>query len=487
MSDSPDLTTKQSQLIHSLPASSDELAEELGCTRSSVRDMVSSIRKKDVTIKHDAKAKVYRLEKTNEDTKEDVDDDDGELDNRELAILHILPASLEDIGSKFNIPEQVARSYIESIGDKGVSVDYDRSGGVYYATDQVKKRRLSTKHKGSITKDANDFRNDLEQLLLLRRRSGQSLNAKQKPKEHGRDFCFAIGDTHIGDEFDKSDNKPGFSPREAAGLSLHATQEALEYKRERERAGDVFDTAHLFWIGDMCTGSGVYSGQEYEIRLYLADQFSLASEVFTRQASAFADEFDTLHLTAIHGNHGVQRSSYQSKEANLDLQLYRAVADRLCDRGYDNIEFNVGEAQHYRNHDIRGGKHRVHVRHGHDEQSHVDKTARSEADQRGIVDMHNMDMQVRGHHHNYSVDSVMNQYPVLTCPSMKPGHDFAEKIGSPDVSTQRNLAVAWTSSDDRVVERGFEKVDDVGFDPETDYDRLEVPSVKDIRNRYSPV
>jgi len=97
--------------------------------------------------------------------------------------------------------------------------------------------------------------------------------------------------------------------------------------------------------------------------------------------------------------------------------------------------------------DIKGQT--VHLRHGQDTQTHVDKTARSQADWRGIWMQYRYDIAVRGHYHNASLDWVCNSYPVATVPSPKPGDEFAEKIGSPDVSDRRRLGWCFGVSEDR--------------------------------------
>jgi hypothetical protein len=78
----------------------------------------------------------------------------------------------------------------------------------------------------------------------------------------------------------------------------------------------------------------------------------------------------------------------------------------------------------------------------------VDKTAASSRDWRGIwadvtdpLDSANVgfDVAVRGHFHDPSLDWLMNTFPVITNPSPKPGGDFADKIGQPDVGLPRHL------------------------------------------------
>jgi len=44
---------------------------------------------------------------------------------------------------------------------------------------------------------------------------------------------------------------------------------------------------------------------------------------------------------------------------------------------------------------------------------------------------------------------VLNRYPVFTAPSPKPGSEFIERMGSPDVSNRKHLGWVFGTSDDR--------------------------------------
>jgi hypothetical protein len=97
----------------------------------------------------------------------------------------------------------------------------------------------------------------------------------------------------------------------------------------------------------------------------------------------------------------------------------------------------IAESAHHLNTTIRG--HRVHVRHGQDGHEHVDKTAASSRDWRGWQTKHRFDLAMRGHYHTPGLDWVLNRYPVISAPSPKPGGEFAERIGQPDVSAAKHL------------------------------------------------
>lgn len=401
-----------------------------------------------------------------------------ELTERQAHVVSLLPASSQEIGDALGVSASTAKDHISAIRERDVRVEYDRDAGVYFLKDEPEKRRLSTKHKGSITREANEFRTELEALLLRRLRGKDPLFADPEANEGNADFVVAMGDLHVGDKEEDERGEEIYNPDIAAASAGHVTQSALNRKAFFERGGVEFDTGHLAWIGDMVTGESIYSGQAYDIKLKLADQFSLGVEVLVQQAESLAQEFETLVITAVQGNHGEIRSGYDSGQANLDLCVYRAVADRLIDRGHDNILMNIGEAKHYRNTPLREGKWNLHVRHGQNGQEHVDATAASSRDWRGIRDKFQMDAAVRGHFHTYAKKDVLNQYPVITLPSPKPGGSFAEKIGSPDCSTHRKLGVSWMATDDRVV-----KDEDAITDHELDVEEIRTPTIDEIKAR----
>jgi len=186
---------------------------------------------------------------------------------------------------------------------------------------------------------------------------------------------------------------------------------------------------------------------------------------------------ETVTVTATLGNHGRDRGSYQSGQANQDLNCYRWLADRLRAGGHDNIDFHISGGEHSVTRDVRG--HTYLHRHGQHEQVHAGATARSQADQRGLLYANDFDVQVRGHYHQERKESVLNAADVVTTPSPKPGDQFAELIGQPDCSEHRRLAKVWRVSDKRAM-IGETTIDDI----ERDVSDAKVPTIEEIRDRY---
>lgn len=393
-----------------------------------------------------------------EDDSGDREQSDGEFDPSDLTekqrhVISQLPASSPEIGDALGVTKHTAKTHIRALRKRGLDVEYDADANVYYMPNGEKVRRVSTKHKGQITREANEFATEQEAAILRRLKGKDPLVAPTAHKPGNEDVVLVLGDVHIGDVVENSDGVEVFNPEIAVDSVDHFTEKALALI-ERIQGLSSVDTVHVVWTGDMITNENIYDGQQFQIGLKLRDQLSEAVAALTRQVATLADHdaVDAVQVVAVPGNHGKTRASGVSKQANMDLILYRWVHDRLIDRGYDDVvRFDTSEAQHFANFPVRGGEFRGHARHGHNAMQHIDATSRSQSDWRGWQNKHSFDFAVMGHHHTSQRAEVMNEYPVIMSPSMKPGDDFAEKIGRPDVSTVRKLGTVFGVSDQRAV------------------------------------
>jgi len=414
--------------------------------------------------------------------------DTPELTDRQRELVAELPASTPNIAEELSIETTSVESLRNAIrerleeSDADVSLEYDRGSNKWYLVgeDKATVRRLSTKAKQTITREANDFRTDMEETILRRLDRREPLRSIPDPDPDSEDMVVAFGDIHIGDSVSVYDNDGKqtevYNPKIAYGSILEITQRTLKIKRMMESMVD-FGDLHLFWTGDMVTGMDVYDGQAFHIAMGLADQLAYGVEALTHQVETFAEHFDTVTVTAVPGNHGLDRGSYSSGQANQDLNCYRWVADRLMERGLENVDFRISEGEHSTNRKVRG--HNYHLRHGQAEQVHSGATARSQADQRGLLYATDYDVQIRGHYHQERKESILNVADVVTCPSPKPGDEFAEMIGQPDCSEHRRLGKVWRVSDKRAM-AGEHTIDDIDMDVA----ELDIPSLQDVRNRY---
>lgn len=407
-----------------------------------------------------------------------------DLTDRQKELLAQLPASTPELAGAMGVSETTIETHRNAIqskledSDTNARLEYDRSSNQWALVGEHSGsiRRLSTQAKQTVTKKANEYRTEMEARLLRRLPDAvEPLTAIPEPTPESEDLVLAFGDLHIGDSVE-TEHGEVFNPKIAAKDCLSITRRTLKV---REMLGEMVDiqNIHLFYNGDIVTGMDVYDGQAFEIKLGLGDQLALGVELLWRQLTTFANEFETVTVTCTLGNHGRDRGSYSSGQANQDLNCYRWLADRLRAAGHDNIDFHISGGEHSVSRDVRG--HTYLHRHGQHEQVHAGATARSQADQRGLLYANDFDVQVRGHYHQERKESVLNAADVVTTPSPKPGDEFAELIGQPDCSEHRRLAKVWRVSDKRAM-IGETTIDDIDRDIDDDA----VPTIEEIRDRY---
>jgi len=407
-----------------------------------------------------------------------------DLTERQQEFLSYLPASKAEIADQMGLEKTTVEGHKQNIrekfdnAEKNIRLEYDPSSNQWALAGEHSGsvRRLSTKAKQTITKEANQYRTEMEARLLRRLPDTvEPLTAIPEPTPETEDLVLAFGDLHVGDSVE-TENGEVFNPQIAAKDAVTILRRTLKI---REMFGDMVDiqNLHVFLNGDFVTGMDVYDGQAFEIELGLGDQLALGVELLWRQLVTFAEEFETVTVTATLGNHGRDRGSYQSGQANQDLNCYRWLADRLRAGGHDNIDFHISGGEHSVTRDVRG--HTYLHRHGQHEQVHAGATARSQADQRGLLYANDFDVQVRGHYHQERKESVLNAADVVTTPSPKPGDQFAELIGQPDCSEHRRLAKVWRVSDKRAM-IGETTIDDI----DRDVSDAKVPTIEEIRDRY---
>lgn len=376
--------------------------------------------------------------------------DTPDLSDRQKEVLARLPASGEDLAASIGISASTIKDHVSRLRDKGVGVAYDGDAGQYYLSDarEEKLRRISTQHKGTKTRRANELIEAEERTLLRRLERTEPLTTPAREPEGAESVVAVLSDLHFGDLVEAEGGGVLYDTDTAEELVELFGEKLLhiaELESEYTRLGDC----HLCLLGDIATGEGIYEGQVHDIESHLAEQVTRSVQALHGLCVTLADSFETLHVHAILGNHGKIRASGVSKQANTDLITYRWLDDGLRRSDVDNVSVEIAESTHHLNTEIRDW--RFHLRHGQDGQKHVDKTARSEADWRGWREAHAYDVALRGHYHNPSVDYVLNRFPVLTAPSPKPGSEFIERIGSPDVSERRHLGWVFGVGDHRPI------------------------------------
>jgi len=340
----------------------------------------------------------------------------------------------------------------------GVDLAYDRDANQWFIADDraTQLRTLSTRSKQSITREATEIIEDEKRTLMRRLRRTEPLEADPVEKDESETFCLILGDTHFGDAVEKEywDDDEGeyvtsrvYGPGIAADKVATFGRKALQI-RDHMSSMTSFDDCYLFLLGDLATGEHVYQEQWRDIEIPLNEQVEESVSALYQLCVTLAGEFDTLQVRGVPGNHGTDKPS-AAIGANTDLLTYSWLDDRLRDSGYDNVDFRTTEQPKHLNTIVRGW--RYHVRHGDDEKEHVDETASSARDWRGLVDEFDFHVAMKGHHHSPAYHKVMNKYPVFSAPSPKMGGEFPSRIGQPDVSRHADLGWVFGVSDQRPV------------------------------------
>jgi predicted phosphodiesterase/biotin operon repressor len=376
-----------------------------------------------------------------------MSDDTPDLTTRQQEFLSLLPASSPEVAEEMSVSSTTVQNYREAIKDKGVELEYDREANQWYIADDraPKLRRISTKHKGTKTREANELIEGEESILLRRLKRTEPLTTPPRSEPSHETFCCALSDLHFGDLVEADDGTVLYDMDQAREAVRTYGEQVLKIAEMQSELVD-FDDCYLFLLGDNATGMSIYEGQHRDIEAHLGDQVTSAVESLYELAVTLADRFETLQIRAILGNHGNDRAS-SARGANTDLLVYRWLDDALRRDEIDNVNVEIAESTHHMNTTVRDW--RFHLRHGQDGQKHVDKTAASGRDWRGWREAHQFDVALRGHWHDPSVDYVLNRYPVITTPSPKPGSEFIERLGHPDVKKRKHLGWVFGTSDDR--------------------------------------
>ena len=362
--------------------------------------------------------------------------------------LSLLPCSTPAAADAMGVAETTVEGYRERLDTAhDVALEYDRGANQWYIADDraPQLRRISTKHKQTKTREANELIEAEESTLLRRLERNPPLTTPPRASPDAESFAAVLGDLHFGDRVETDTGDVVYDMDAAAEAVREFGRKCLEIKG-LESQYTTFDDCHLFLLGDLATGTAIYEGQVHDIEAFLADQVTRASQALLDLVTTLADAFETCHVYGVLGNHGLDRAS-AARGSNTDLIVYRWLDDALRRAAIDNVSVQIAESTHHLNTTVRG--HRVHVRHGQDGQMHIDKTAASSRDWRGWREEHRFDLAMRGHYHNPGLDWVMNKYPVISAPSPKPGDGWVSRIGQPDVSTTKHLGWCVGIGDDR--------------------------------------
>lgn len=364
-------------------------------------------------------------------TNQNQETGESALTEKQKAVVSELPGTSRDIADELGCSTSAIRHRIERIN----SVFPDQNpifrdeDGLYVWDGQKPLHRTKTHHTGTKTRKVNNFLTDDEAGIKSIVNNTEPATCVQNPTPEGEDVVIHLTDLHYGDKVTNHKDQTVFDADIADERVLTILQKALKIKR-REDQFRRFDTCHLLLGGDMITNEITYDSQWEdldELCKTIKEQINRASEILMRVIKTLAEEFETLQVISIPGNHGEMRASGSSKQANADINVYSRLEFAVSHTDYDNIHFQFHDSTSYTNFEMRGGEMRGHLRHGENCLQHAGATSASKRDWRGWLLSHEFDTAWRGHYHESKRESV-HGVAVLQSGSIKPPADFEESI-----------------------------------------------------------
>lgn len=360
-----------------------------------------------------------------EPSKEDLSDRE-EYIVRKLGPGTTIETLADDIGAR---PEIIAQ-HLRSLRREGWHIYVDESAElVTIEGDHVLR---SSEHTGTRTRKANRWWEQRHNELQRGFNSLDTPTADLSAAEGNEDWVTHMTDIHAGDRVRTPAGHNVYNGNTIPSIVRYITEKSLGLA---EKHGSTYDTAHLLWGGDFITNEGIYSGQFEDLDAWLDEQHDMLADPLTEQLKAFSDRFDTVNVVVVVGNHGENRASGTSRQANADLILYKSIRNMLAavrkygeGDAFDNVNFNIVGARPYVNFPLRGGAINGHLRHGQDRDPQA-KTRKGSDEWGTTLRAHEFDIAWIGHHH-ISGRIPWDGPPVYVSGSPKPPSTFVERIAA---------------------------------------------------------
>lgn len=350
----------------------------------------------------------------------------SELTPEQEEAIQELPGTSSQVGDALGISTDAAYKRLVRVEETHRDAD-----GIWCWNGEKDLHRMKTHHTGSITRHANNFLTDDEEGIKALLNNTEPATAIQDPEPEHEDIVIYLGDLHIGDKVTDDRDRVVFDTEIAIRRIRTIVKQAIQYARQLPDSKT--DTWHLCLNGDLVTNTNIYESQwenlDHEMCATIRDQINTVAEALMWAIKTLAEEADTLQVVGQPGNHGENRASGVSKQANADIHAMSRLDFGVRQSKYDNIQFVFHDSTSYTNFEMRGGNVRGHLRHGEECQEHAGATSASKRDWRGWLNMHEFDVALRGHYHEAKVERVLGK-PVIMGGSIKPPSDFEESISA---------------------------------------------------------
>jgi len=450
------LTDAQREYLDALPQDSYATwADALGRGKSSVGEMAQRLVEKDLVAKRDGQWVQIAEADTTTDSLPDLsgtdlgdDPDPNDLTDREAYIARELQtgATVDDLADELGERPSIVTQYLRDLKRSGWQVYIDESAGhVAIEGDHLLR---SSEHKGTRTRKANRWW-ELRHNELVR-----EFDALQTPETDltatsgHEDWVLHLTDLHAGDRVRRDDGTVVYQTEDVPAVIDYVTEQAVALA---DKHNSTYDAAHLLWGGDFLTNEGIYEGQFEDLDAWLDEQHDTLVAPLIRQCKTFSERFPTVQVVAQVGNHGTHRASGTSRQANADLILYKHLRNTVAQLQahgdvLENVRLRIGQAQAYRNFELRGGRLRGHLRHGQHRRPQAETSARKK-EWLSTLRNHEFDVGLLGHHH-VSGRIPWDGPPIICSPSPKPAGEFVERLGETVAGGPQDLATAFGVSDD---------------------------------------
>ena len=493
----PDLSEQQAAVLELIDGdrTRKEIAAELDVQPTTVEYHMSRLSEKGWSFEYDRDGKRYEWRVTETPANVDTDEDEAfewvgeedhtdalpdlsdtpvdgsaeptaeDLTDRERVLVGELEtgATLPELTDRLDERESIVTEHLRDLRRSGWRVYVDETAG--HVGIESDRPLRSSEHKGTRTRKANRWWEQTHNALVRAFRALDTPDAPLASSDGGEDWVLHLTDLHAGDRVRNDEGDVVYSTEQVPDLIDYITAQGI---RLADKHGSAYDTAHLLWGGDFVTNEGIYEGQFEDLDAWLDEQHESLIDPLIRQLKSFAERFETVQVVCQVGNHGKNRASGTSKQANADLILYKSVRNvvaQLRDHAdvLENVRFIIGEAQPYRNFDLRGGDLTGHLRHGQHRRPQAETSARDKEWTKTLLD-HDFDVALMGHYH-ISGRIPWDGPPIIVSPSPKPAGEFVETIGGRLPSANQGVATAFGVSDAGLT--GVFPVDTRNYDPDT--------------------
>jgi hypothetical protein len=445
-----ELTARQEEYLDALPSRAIQAwADAVGASESSAEEMRRRLTDENDDIEIEKVDGEWRntLQETDGDEDEPLADrlalddverlaedppDESDLTKRERYIAAELEtgATVDGLVDDLDERESVVTQHLRDLYASGWDVYIDDSAGL--VTLEGDHALRSSEHKGTRTRKANQWWEKRHSALV------RDFNALPTPsvditKHRGQeDWVHHFSDIHAGDKVLTPDRTNVYNADLVPEIVRYDTRKSLELY---DYHGVDCDVAHLLWGGDFVTNEGIYQGQFEDLDAWLDEQHDMLMEPLLEQVKAYSERFEAVNVVCQVGNHGENRASGTSKQANADLVLYKSIRNAIAavikfgeGDAFENVNFRIGQARPYTNFPLRGGKLRGHLRHGQDRKPQATTRAGSD-DWKTTLMNHDFDVSFLGHHHS-SGRIVWDGPPVIASGTPKPPSDFVDRIAA---------------------------------------------------------